>query len=93
MSYFSDYPLKNNAPGTMNIDNKKILELTTINSNEPSGSKHAILYGLSKEDINLLFTGRRLTMELQGIDNSKLVDQFSLMGFTKSFNYLFSSCN
>ena len=23
MSYFSDYPLKNNAPGTMNIDNKK----------------------------------------------------------------------
>ena len=93
MSYFSDYPLKNNSTGTMNIDNKKILELTTSNSNETSGSKHAILYGPSKEDINLLFTGRRLTMELQGIDNSKLVDQFSLMGFTKSFNYLLSSCN
>ena len=93
MSYFSDYPLKNNAAGTVNIDNKKIFKLTTINSNQPSGSKHAILHGLSKGDINLLFTGRRLTVELLGIDNSKLVDQFSLMGFTKSFNYIFSSCN
>ena len=92
MSYFSDYPLKNINSGTMNIDNKKVLALSVINSSETSTSKQAIIDGLMKEDINLLFSGSRLTIEVQGIDNSNLVDQFSLMGFTKSINYLLSSC-
>ena len=92
MSYFSDYPLKNNSAGSMNIDNKKVLVLRVIESRERSRSKQAIIDGLLKEDINLLFSGSRLTIEVQGIDNSNLVDQFSLMGFTKSINYLLSSC-
>ena len=93
MSYFSDYQLKNNGAGSMNIDNKKLLTLRVISPDKTSRSKHAIIDGLTKEDINLLFRGSRLTIEFQGIDNSRLVDQFSLMGFTKSINYLFSSCN
>ena len=93
MSYFSDYPLKNTSTGSMNIDNKKILGLKVINSSNTSGSKHAIIDGLVKDDINFLLSGSRLTVELDGIDNSKLLDQFSLMGFTKSINYLHSSCN
>ena len=93
MSYFSDYPLKINISGTMNIDNKKVLGLMALSSNESSKSMHAIINGFMKEDINLLLSGNRLTIESQGIDGSMLVDQFSLMGFTKSFNYLLSSCN
>ena len=93
MSYFSDYPLKKNSAGSMNIDNKKVLGLRVINSSETSRSKHAIIDGLIKEDINLLLSGSRLTIEVQGTDNSNLVDQFSLMGFTKSINHLLSSCN
>ena len=93
MSYFSDYPLKNNVSGSMNIDNRKVLGLRALSSNENSRSKHAIINGFMKEDINFLLGGNRLTIELQGIDSSTLVDQFSLMGFTKSFNYLLSSCN
>ena len=93
MSYFSDYPLKMNGSGSMNIDNKKILGLRIIKSSETSRSKQAIIDGLIKEDIDLLLSGNRLTIEVQGIDNSNLVDQFSLMGFTKSINYLLSSCN
>ena len=93
MSYFSDYPLKKNSAGSMNIDNKKVLGLRVINSSEASRSKHAIIDGLIKEDIDLLLSGSRLTIEIQGIDNSNLIDQFSLMGFTKSINYLLSSCN
>ena len=93
MSYFSDYPLKNTSTGSMNIDNKKMLGLKVINSSNTSGSKHAIIEGLVKDDINFLLSGSRLTVELDGIDNSKLLDQFSLMGFTKSINYLHSSCN
>ncbi|MFL2800726.1 MAG: hypothetical protein ACJZ8K_04715 [Paracoccaceae bacterium] len=92
MSYFSDYPLKNNSAGSMNIDNKKVLGLRVIKSSETSRSKQAIIKGLMKEDINLLLSGNRLTIEVQGIDNSKLVDQFSLMGFTKSINHILSSC-
>ncbi len=92
MSYFSDYPLKNTSAGSMNIDNKKTLELRIINSSEVSRNKHAIIDGLIKEDINLLLSGSRLTIELKGIDNSILVDQFSLMGFTRSINYLLSVC-
>ena len=34
MSYFSDYPLKNNSAGSMNIDNKKVLVLRVIESRE-----------------------------------------------------------
>ena len=93
ISYFSDYPLKNNGAGTINIDNKKILGLRVINSNQTSGSKHAIIDRFVKEDISFLLRGNKLTIELQGIDNSKLVDQFSLMGFTKSLNFLLSFCN
>ena len=93
MSYFSDYPLKINVSGSMNIDNRKVLGLMTLSSNEDSGSKHAIINGLTKDDITLLLRGNRLTIELQGIDGSMLVDQFSLMGFTKSYNNLLSSCN
>ena len=92
MSYFSDYPLKKGSVGSMNIDNKKILGLRVINSGETSRSKQAVIDGLIKEDINLLLGGSRLKIETQGIDNSNLVDQFSLMGFTKSINYLLSSC-
>ena len=92
MSYFSDYPLKVNVSGTMNIDNRKVLALKALSSDENSGSKHAIINDFMKEDINLLLSGNRLTIEFQGIDGSMLVDQFSLMGFTKSFNYLLSYC-
>ena len=93
MSYFSDYPLKINISGSMNIDNKKVLGLMAMSSKKNSRSKHAIINGFIKEDIKLLLGGNRLTIEIQGIDGSILVDQFSLMGFTKSFNYLLSSCN
>ena len=93
MSYFSDYPLKINISGSMNIDNRKVFGLMALSSNENSRSKHATINGFMKEDITLLLGGNRLTIELQGIDGSMLVDQFSLMGFTKSFNYLLSSCN
>ena len=93
MSYFSDYPLKNTSTGSMNIDNKKMLGLKIINSSNTSENKHAIIEGFVKDDINFLLSGSRLTVELDGIDNSKLLDQFSLMGFTKSINYLNSTCN
>ena len=93
MSYFSNYPLKNNVSGSMNIDNRKVLGLRGLSSNENSRNKHAIINDFMKEDINLLLSGNRLTIELQGIDGSMLVDQFSLIGFTKSLNYLLSSCN
>ena len=93
MSYFSDYPLKNNSTGSMNIDNKIMLGLKVINSSETAGSKHAIVEGLVKDEINFLLSGSRLAVEIDGIDNSKLLDRFSLMGFTKSINYLLSSCN
>ena len=93
ISYFSDYPLKNNISGSMNIDNRKVFGLMALSSNENSRSKHAIIKGFMREDITLLLGGNRLTVELQGIDGSMLVDQFSLMGFTKSFNYLLSICN
>ncbi len=93
MSYFSDYPLKNTSTGSMNIDNKKMLGLRVINSSETPGGKHAIIEGLLKDDINFLLSGSRLTIKIDGIDNTKLLDSFSLMGFTKSINYLLSSCN
>ena len=93
MSYFSDYPLKSNISGTANIDNSKVLGLMALSSNETSGSKHAIINSFTKEDLKSLIGGNRLIIELQGLDGSILVDQFSLMGFTKSFNYLLSSCN
>ena len=93
MSYFSDYPLKINISGTVNIDDRKVLGLMALSSNESSSSKHAVINRFMKEDITLLLSGNRLTTELQGLDSSMLVDQFSLMGFTKSFNYLLSSCN
>ena len=93
MSYFSDYPLKINISGSMNIDNRKVFGLMALSFNENSRSKHAIINGFMKEDITLLLGGNRLTIELQGIDGSMLVDQFSLMGFTKSFNYFLSYCN
>ena len=93
MSYFSDHSLKMNSSGSMNIDNKKVLGLRVIKSSKTSGSKQAIIDGVIKEDINLLLMGSRLIIEVQGVDNSYLVDQFSLMGFTKSINYLLSSCN
>ena len=93
MSYFSDYPLKINISGTVNIDDRKVLGLMALSSNESSSSKHAVINRFMKEDITLLLGGNRLTIELQGRDGSMLVDQFSLMGFTKSLNYLLSSCN
>ena len=93
MSYFSDYPLKVNISGSMNIDNRKVFELMALSFIENSRSKHAIINRFMNEDITLLLGGSRLTIELQGMDGSMLVDQFSLMGFTKSFNYLLSSCN
>ncbi len=92
MSYFSDFPLKINISGSMTIDNRKVFGLTALSSDENSRSKHAIINRFMKEDITLLLGGNRLTIKLQGIDDSMLVDQFSLMGFTKSFNYLLSSC-
>ena len=93
MSYFSDYPLKKNSAGSMNIDNKKVLGLRVINSIQTSRSKQAMIDGLIQEDINLLLSGSRLTIEVQGTDDTNLVDQFSLMGVTKSINHLLSSCN
>ena len=93
MSYFSGYPLKNTNIGSVNIDNKRTLGLRVITPSETSGSKHAIIEGLVKDDINFFLSGSRLTIEVVGIDDSKLLDQFSLMGFTRSINYLLSSCN
>ena len=77
----------------MNIDNKKVLGVRVINSSETSGSKQAMIERVMKEDINLLLSGSRLTIEVQGTDDTNLVDQFSLMGVTKSINHLLSSCN
>ena len=93
ISYFSDYPLKVNFSGSMNVDNRKVFGVMALSSNENSRSKHAIINSFMKDDITLLLSGNRLTIELQGIDGSMLVDQFSLMGFTKSFNHFLSSCN
>ena len=93
MSYFSDFPLKDNASGSMNIDNRKMLRLEVISLSQKSKSKHALVNNFLDEDINLLLGGNRLKIEVQGMDNSILEDQFSLMGFTKSFNYLISTCN
>ena len=93
MSYFSDFPLKDNASGSMNIDNRKMLSLKVIDSSQQSNSKHALINGFLKEDINFLLSGNRLKIEAEGMDGSILEDQFSLMGFTKSFNYLLSTCN
>ena len=93
MSYFSDFPLKDNASGSMNIDNRKMLSLKVIDLSQQSNSKHALINGFLKEDINFLLSGNRLKIEAQGMDGSILEDQFSLMGFTKSFNYLLSTCN
>ena len=93
MSYFSDFPLKDNSSGSMNIDNRKMLSLKVISLSQQSNSKHALIDGFLKEDINFLLSGNRLKIEAQGMDGSILEDQFSLMGFTKSFNYLLSTCN
>ena len=93
MAYFSDYPLKENVSGSMNIDNRKVLGLRALSRSQKSTSKQAIINGFKKEDVNLLLSGNRLTIETLGMDGSMLVDQFSLMGFTKSFNYFLSSCN
>ena len=93
MTYFSDFPLKSNASGTMNIDERKMMRLKVISLSQQSNSKHALINGFMKEDINLLLGGNRLKIEVQGVDGSILEDQFSLMGFTKSFNYLLSTCN
>ena len=93
MSYFSDFPLKDNSSGSMNIDNRKMLSLKVISLSLQSNSKHALINGFLNEDINLLLSGNRLKIEAQGMDGSILEDQFSLMGFTKSFNYLLSTCN
>ena len=93
MTYFSDFPLKDNASGSMNIDDIKMLRLKVISLSQQRNSKHALINGFMKEDINLLLRGNRLIIELPGMDGSILKDQFSLMGFTKSFNYLLSTCN
>ena len=93
MSYFSDFPLKDNSSGSMNIDNRKMLSLKVISLSQQSNSKHALINGFLKEDISFLLSGNRLKIEAQGMDGSILEDQFSLMGFTKSFNYLLSTCN
>ena len=93
MTYFSDFPLKDNASGSMNIDERKMMRLKVISLSQQSNSKHALINGFMKEDINLLLGGNKLKIELQGVDGSILEDQFSLMGFTKSFNYLLSTCN
>ena len=93
MTYFSDFPLKDNASGSMNIDERKVMRLKVISLSQQSNSKHALINGFMKEDINLLLGGNKLKIELQGVDGSILEDQFSLMGFTKSFNYLLSTCN
>ena len=93
MSNFSDFPLKDNASGSVKIDNRKKLGISVISLSQKSKSKHASTNGFLQEDINLLLGGNRLKIELQGMDDSILVDQFSLMGFTKLFNYLLSTCN
>ena len=93
MTYFSDFPLKDNSSGSVNIDERKMMRLKVISLSQQSNSKHAVINGFMKEDINLLLGGNRLKIELQGMDGSILEDQFSLMGFTKSFNYLLSTCN
>ena len=93
MSYYSDFPLKDNSSGSMNIDNRKMLGLSVISLGQNSKSKHAQINGFLEGDINLLLRGNRLKIESKGMDGSILEDQFSLMGFTKSFNYLVSNCN
>ena len=82
--YFSGYPLKTTNMGSMNIDNKRTLGIRVITPSKTSGSKNAIIEGLVKDDINFLLNGSRLTIEVDGIDNSKLLDQFSLMGFLQN---------
>ena len=50
LSYFSDYPLKNTGAGSINIDNKKILGMRVIKSSQTSGSKHAVIDEIVKEE-------------------------------------------
>ena len=92
ISYFSDFPLQNNGYGVMRIDNKKEISLRMIGSENANGIKNAESVSLSESDVNLLISGTRITIIANALDNSTLVDQFSLIGFTKSLRYLSSRC-
>ena len=51
----------------MNIDNRKMLSLKVISLSQQSNSKHALINGFLKEDINFLLSGNRLKIEAQGM--------------------------
>ena len=76
----------------MRIDNKKEISLRMIGSENANGIKNAQSVSLSESDVNLLISGTRITIIANALDNSTLVDQFSLIGFTKSLRYLSSRC-
>ena len=54
--------------------------------------KNAGIFSISNNDVNLLISGTKITAVFIAADNSTLIDEFSLIGFTKSLRYLSSNC-
>ena len=54
--------------------------------------KNAQTLSISNNDVNLLIAGTKITAVFNAVDNSTLIDEFSLIGFTKSLNYLSKNC-
>ena len=92
ISYFSDFPLQKNGNGVVRIDNKKEITLRVIGSENSITYKNAGIFSISNKDVNLLISGTKITAVFVAEDNSTLIDEFSLIGFTKSLRYLSSNC-
>ena len=93
ISYFSDFPLQKSQNGIIRIDNKKEISLTVLGSQNTNNFKNAEAYSISNNDVNLLISGTKITAVFTASDNSTLIDEFSLIGFTKSLRYLSSNCS
>ena len=92
ISYFSDFPLQKNGNGIVRIDNKKEIPLRVLGSENTINFKNAGIFSISNNDVNLLISGTKITTFFNARDNSTLIDEFSLIGFTKSLRYLSSNC-
>ena len=92
ISYFSDFPLQKNGNGIIRIDNKKEITLKVLGSKNTIDFKNAGIFSISNNDVNLLISGTKIIAFFNAADNSTLIDEFSLIGFTKSLKYLSSNC-
>ena len=92
ISYFSDFPLQKNGTGIIRIDNKKEIPLKVLGSQNKINFKNAGAFSISNNDVNLLISGTKITSVFNAVDNSTLVDEFSLIGFTKSLKYMSANC-